>query len=166
MTIPSLRSAIQWYWRFCFSPAVELQAEPARPSQGHLTEPVIVTPTVPPPPSHSHANSTFHICLEIPRPPHHLPMRPRHGGKRVAIVGSGVSGIGALYALRNTHHDVHLFEAADRLGGHTNTCTWTSPGGKECPVDTGFIVLNTATYRTSLFLPFLGGRVLLDETRY
>ena len=90
------------------------------------------------------------ICPEIPRLPHHPPMQPNLGRKRVAIVGSGVSGIGALYALRNTHHDVHLFEAADRLGGHTNTCTWTSPDGKECPVDTGFIVLNTATYRTSL----------------
>jgi predicted NAD/FAD-binding protein len=66
--------------------------------------------------------------------------------KRIAIVGSGVSGLSALWTLRNTHHEVHLFEAADRLGGHTNTAVWTHEG-KSTPVDTGFIVLNTATYR-------------------
>ncbi|KAF2664045.1 FAD/NAD(P)-binding domain-containing protein [Microthyrium microscopicum] len=66
--------------------------------------------------------------------------------KRIAIVGSGVSGLGALYALRETHHEVHLYEAADRLGGHTNTIQWTCPDGDTVPVDSGFIVINTATY--------------------
>mgnify|MGYP001940398357 CR=1 FL=1 len=66
--------------------------------------------------------------------------------KRIAIVGSGISGLSALYALRNTQHEVHLFEKEDRLGGHTNTVTWKH-NGKTTPVDTGFIVLNTATYR-------------------
>ena len=66
--------------------------------------------------------------------------------KRIAIVGSGISGLSALYALRNTQHEVHLFEKEERLGGHTNTVTWTQ-NGKSTPVDTGFIVLNTATYR-------------------
>ncbi|KAK8165531.1 hypothetical protein IWX90DRAFT_166474 [Phyllosticta citrichinensis] len=65
--------------------------------------------------------------------------------KSIAIVGSGVTGIGALYALRDTEHEIHLFESSDRLGGHTNTLDF-----KHCdetvPVDTGFIVLNTATY--------------------
>ncbi|KAF2141292.1 uncharacterized protein K452DRAFT_327026 [Aplosporella prunicola CBS 121167] len=65
--------------------------------------------------------------------------------KRVAIVGSGISGLGALYALRNTPHEVHLYEAADRLGGHTNTVTFKH-NGRKTPVDTGFILLNTATY--------------------
>jgi predicted NAD/FAD-binding protein len=68
--------------------------------------------------------------------------------KRIAIVGSGISGISALWTLRNAGHDVHLFEAADRLGGHTNTVNWKH-NGLETPVDTGFIVLNTATYRMS-----------------
>jgi predicted NAD/FAD-binding protein len=68
--------------------------------------------------------------------------------KRIAIVGSGISGLSALYALRNTQHEVHLFEKEERLGGHTNTVTWTH-NGKSTPVDTGFIVLNTATYRSS-----------------
>lgn len=66
--------------------------------------------------------------------------------KRIAIVGSGVSGLSALWTLRNSHHDIHLFEAAARLGGHTNTAVWNHKG-KSTPVDTGFIVLNTATYR-------------------
>lgn len=66
--------------------------------------------------------------------------------KRIAIVGSGVSGIGALYALRDTGHEVHLYEEQGRLGGHTNTLTWKH-GDKSIDVDTGFIVMNTATYR-------------------
>jgi predicted NAD/FAD-binding protein len=69
--------------------------------------------------------------------------------KRVAIVGSGCSGIGALWALKNTGHEVHLYEAASRLGGHTNTVVFEGPGGRKVNVDTGFIVMNTATYRQS-----------------
>ncbi|EKG11131.1 Amine oxidase [Macrophomina phaseolina MS6] len=72
--------------------------------------------------------------------------------KRIAIVGSGITGLGALYALRNTPHEVHLFEAADRLGGHTNTVQFAYKDRKT-PVDTGFIVLNTATYPN--FIAFL-----------
>ncbi|KAF2463479.1 FAD/NAD(P)-binding domain-containing protein [Lindgomyces ingoldianus] len=72
--------------------------------------------------------------------------------KRIAIVGSGVSGVSALWTLKNTQHEVHLFEKEDRLGGHTNTVTWES-NGHSTPVDTGFIVLNTATYPN--FIAFL-----------
>lgn len=69
-------------------------------------------------------------------------------GKRVAIVGSGCSGIGALWALKHTDYEVHLYEQSGRLGGHTNTVEYEAPGGaKKVAVDTGFIVLNTATYR-------------------
>lgn len=67
--------------------------------------------------------------------------------KKVAIVGSGSAGIGALWALNRTHHDVYLYEAGDRLGGHTNTVEWKK-GKFTTLVDTGFIVLNTATYRS------------------
>ncbi|KIV98136.1 hypothetical protein PV10_01816 [Exophiala mesophila] len=75
-------------------------------------------------------------------------------GKRVAIVGSGCSGIGALWALKSsTDHQVHLFEASSRLGGHTNTVTYESPNGQKVQVDTGFIVMNTATYPN--FIRFL-----------
>src|SRR2546423_7324553 len=68
--------------------------------------------------------------------------------KRVAIVGSGCSGMAALWALKRTDHEVHLFEASDRLGGHTNTATFRH-NGAETPVDTGFIVFNMSTYRPS-----------------
>jgi len=74
-------------------------------------------------------------------------MTPTHP-KKIAIVGSGVSGIGTLYALKNTAHEVHLFEASDRLGGHTNTVEYKHNGHKT-NVDTGFIVFNNATYRQS-----------------
>ncbi|KAG6017634.1 hypothetical protein E4U54_005577 [Claviceps lovelessii] len=77
--------------------------------------------------------------------------RPQHV-KKVAIVGSGCSGIAALWALNRTYHDVYLYEAADRLGGHTNTVRW-NVGKYSTAVDTGFIVLNTATYPN--FLNFL-----------
>jgi predicted NAD/FAD-binding protein len=75
-----------------------------------------------------------------------------NGRKKIAIVGSGVSGLGALYTFRNTGHDIHIYEAEDRLGGHTNTLPFQH-NGKKIMVDTGFIVMNTATYPN--FIPFL-----------
>ncbi len=66
--------------------------------------------------------------------------------KRIAIVGSGISGISALFALQNSGHEVHLYEAQDRLGGHTNTVMWKHKERKVA-IDAGFIVMNTATYR-------------------
>jgi predicted NAD/FAD-binding protein len=68
--------------------------------------------------------------------------------KRIAIIGSGISGLAALYSLRETQHEVHLFEKDHRLGGHTNTLGWQCPKSDNIvEVDTGFIVINTATYR-------------------
>ncbi|RYO95783.1 hypothetical protein DL763_003563 [Monosporascus cannonballus] len=72
--------------------------------------------------------------------------------KKVAIVGSGCAGIAALWALNRTHHDAYLFEAANRLGGHTNTVEWRQSKFKAM-VDTGFAVFNTATYPN--FVTFL-----------
>ncbi|MEP6762386.1 MAG: FAD-dependent oxidoreductase [Sporichthyaceae bacterium] len=63
----------------------------------------------------------------------------------VAVVGSGVSGLTAAYLLRRTH-DVTLFEADDRLGGHAHTHDLTSSDGSEHAVDSGFIVHNDRTY--------------------
>ena len=65
--------------------------------------------------------------------------------KKIAIIGSGCAGLGAAYALSRTNHEVHIFEKQSALGGHTNTQTWTKQG-RTTPVDTGFIVMNTATY--------------------
>lgn len=76
------------------------------------------------------------------------------GRKRVAVVGSGCSGIAAVWALKSTEHEVHLYEAGEWLGGHTNTVDFEY-GGQKTKVDTGFIVLNTATYRKSIRLSFL-----------
>ncbi|KAI1165459.1 amine oxidase [Nemania serpens] len=72
--------------------------------------------------------------------------------KKVAIVGGGAAGLAALWALNRTHHDVYLYEAADRMGGHTNTVEWKN-GKFRTLVDTGFAVLNTATYPN--FISFL-----------
>lgn len=70
--------------------------------------------------------------------------------KKIAVVGSGCSGIAAFWALEKAGHDVYLYEADDRLGGHTNTVHWKA-GKYSVEVDTGFIVLNTATYRKYIF---------------
>jgi predicted NAD/FAD-binding protein len=67
----------------------------------------------------------------------------------VAVIGSGISGLGAAWLL-SRHHDVALYEKEARFGGHTNTFVAAArgPGGRvrEIPVDTGFIVFNDATY--------------------
>jgi predicted NAD/FAD-binding protein len=63
---------------------------------------------------------------------------------RIAIVGSGVSGLVAARRLQ-PRHDVAVFEADDRIGGHVHTWTVRS-GGREQRVDTGFIVCNERNY--------------------
>ncbi|MGH1369866.1 MAG: NAD(P)/FAD-dependent oxidoreductase [Maritimibacter sp.] len=63
--------------------------------------------------------------------------------KRIAIVGGGISGLSAAYYL-SPYHDVTLFEAAPRLGGHARTVMAGKNGDQ--PVDTGFIVFNYVTY--------------------
>lgn len=67
---------------------------------------------------------------------------------KVAIIGSGISGLAALWALRiKPSHEVHLYESNDYLGGHTHTVAFKHRA-ESTMVDTGFIVLNTATYRS------------------
>ncbi|MCF6433579.1 FAD-dependent oxidoreductase [Leisingera sp. MMG026] len=63
--------------------------------------------------------------------------------RRIAIVGGGISGLSAAYFL-SANHDITLFEAAPRLGGHARTVLAGRNGDQ--PVDTGFIVFNYATY--------------------
>ncbi len=73
------------------------------------------------------------------------PGTPASARASVAIVGSGISGLTAAYLLRRTH-DVTLFEADDRLGGHAHTHDLTAPDGSKHAVDSGFIVHNDRTY--------------------
>lgn len=72
-------------------------------------------------------------------------------GRRVAVVGSGVAGLVAAWALRGTA-TVTLYEADDRLGGHAHTHDVDDPGGGAVAVDTGFIVHNHRTYPVLLRL--------------
>ena len=68
--------------------------------------------------------------------------------KRIAVIGSGISGLSTAYHLRN-QADVTLFEAGSYFGGHTHTVdvTLQSPQGMVTHgVDTGFLVFNERTY--------------------
>ncbi len=67
---------------------------------------------------------------------------------RIAIVGSGISGLAAAHRLQ-PHAHVTLFEAASYFGGHTHTVDVTRPtpqGEQTWGVDTGFLVFNERTY--------------------
>ncbi|MGB0036960.1 MAG: FAD-dependent oxidoreductase [Candidatus Acidiferrales bacterium] len=63
---------------------------------------------------------------------------------RIAIIGSGISGLAAAYYL-SRKHTAFVFESESRLGGHTNTIAVETSRGP-LPVDTGFIVHNDRTY--------------------
>lgn len=75
----------------------------------------------------------------------HFP--PSDRPMKIAVVGTGIAGLSAAWLL-SQRHDVTVFEAQARIGGHCNT---VDAGG--VPVDTGFIVYNETTYPnlTALF---------------
>ena len=63
---------------------------------------------------------------------------------RIAIIGTGISGLSAAWALHRDHA-LTLFEAGDYIGGHTHTVD-VEVQGRPYAVDTGFIVFNDWTY--------------------
>jgi len=71
---------------------------------------------------------------------------------KIAIIGSGISGLTSAYLL-NRRHDITVFEAGSWVGGHTHTVNVTVAGETHA-VDTGFIVFNDWTYPN--FIRLLG----------
>ena len=71
---------------------------------------------------------------------------------KIAIIGSGISGLSSAYALHKAGHDITLYEKNDYLGGHSRTID-VQEGDRTIPVDTGFIVFNYRNYPhlTALF---------------
>ena len=63
---------------------------------------------------------------------------------RIAIVGAGISGLTVAHLL-HPEHEITVFEAAERVGGHTNTIAVQTDDGA-WDVDTGFIVFNDRNY--------------------
>ncbi|MEJ2467497.1 MAG: NAD(P)-binding protein, partial [Campylobacterales bacterium] len=70
---------------------------------------------------------------------------------KIAVLGAGISGLGAAYLLSRTQ-EVDLYEKASRLGGHART-TMVEEAGRRFGVDTGFLVFNheTSPLLTRLF---------------
>ncbi len=68
---------------------------------------------------------------------------------KIAIIGSGIAGLTCAHLL-DPDHDVTVFEAGDRVGGHTNTVDVVIPDRSgqlhSVAVDTGFIVFNEGNY--------------------
>lgn len=63
---------------------------------------------------------------------------------RIAVIGTGISGLSAAWHLRNAA-DITVYEKNQSIGGHTHTVT-VNAGGRSTPVDMGFIVFNESTY--------------------
>jgi uncharacterized protein len=75
--------------------------------------------------------------------------------KKIAIIGAGISGLGAAWALKDVA-DITVFEQASRIGGHANTHIFDYEG-HQTSVDLGFIVYNGLNYPNLIaFLAELG----------
>lgn len=64
--------------------------------------------------------------------------------KKIAIIGTGISGLGAA-SLLYPYHDIRIYEKNNYIGGHSRTVEANTSGGA-VPVDTGFIVFNKRNY--------------------
>jgi uncharacterized protein len=77
-----------------------------------------------------------------------MPTPMQNKSLKIAIVGSGISGLAAAHAL-NGYADITLFEAGSYFGGHTHTVDITLPtvkGAVTHGIDSGFLVFNERTY--------------------
>ena len=97
----------------------------------------------------SHATELLPFLRQIGSPRDQTSGNGNGGGghkrqRRVAVIGSGISGLSAAWALTR-HAQVTLFEANDYFGGHTNTVD-IELEGRRFGVDTGFLVFNERTY--------------------
>ena len=63
---------------------------------------------------------------------------------KIAIVGTGIAGLGSAYLL-HPQHEITVYEKAPRIGGHSRTVT-VDYDGQDIAVDTGFIVFNRPNY--------------------
>ncbi len=64
---------------------------------------------------------------------------------KIAIIGTGISGLSTAYYLNEAGHDITIYEKDSRTGGHANTAH-INYDGENIDVDTGFIVFNRRTY--------------------
>ena len=81
---------------------------------------------------------------------------------KIAVVGSGISGLSAAYYL-SKKHKVDLFEKENKFGGHANTIKVIYDKKKEVSVDIGFMVFNQKTY-PNLINFFLENNIEIEKS--
>ncbi len=74
-----------------------------------------------------------------------MPAEGRRSAVRIAVIGTGIAGLGAAHVLARAH-DVEVFERQPRAGGHSNTILAPTADGRTLPLDTGFLVHNEPNY--------------------
>ena len=81
---------------------------------------------------------------------------------KIAVIGSGISGLSAAYYL-SKKHKVDLFEKENQFGGHANTIKVKYDLNKEINVDIGFMVFNKKTY-PNLINFFLKNNIKIEKS--